>query len=95
MSGGATITQGTTLTNPQALTTVEELRHELTRANVQLMLKDGQVHDMRAALQQMGQLLSNVVLAHMAKDAPKVARELDAIVARHVIVKDERSGGVH
>lgn len=90
-----TITMCPTMANPEAFSTVPELREELHRANATILKMPDQLHEERYVLQSVSESLAHVVLGHMAGDQDAVKRELDKIVAKHVKVVQKPQGGVH
>ncbi len=92
---GPTITMCPTMANPEAFTTVAELREELHRANATILKMADQLHSLSCITQDISERLSRMVLAHMAGKQDAVKRELDEIVAKHVKVVQKPQGGVH
>lgn len=92
---GPTITMCPTMANPEAFTTVPELREELHRANATILKMADQLHSLSCITQDISERLSRMVLAHMAGKQDAVKRELDEIVAKHVKVVQKPQGGVH
>lgn len=92
---GPTITMCPTMANPEAFTTVPELREELHRANATILKMADQLHSLSCITQDISERLSRMVLAHMAGKQDAVKRELDEIVAKHVKVVQKPHGGVH
>lgn len=90
-----TITMCPTMANPEAFSTVPELREELHRANATILKMADQLHEERYVLQSVSESLAHVVLGYMAGDQDAVKRELDKIVAKHVKVVQKPQGGVH
>ncbi len=92
---GPTITMCPTMANPEAFSTVLELREELHRANATILKMADQLHSLSCITQDISERLSRMVLAHMAGKQDAVKRELDEIVAKHVKVVQKPHGGVH
>lgn len=92
---GPTITMCPTMANPEAFSTVPELREELHRANATILKMADQLHSLSCITQDISERLSRMVLAHMAGKPEAVNRELDEIVAKHVKVVQKPQGGVH
>lgn len=92
---GPTITMCPTMANPEAFSTVPELREELHRANATILKMADQLHSLSCITQDISERLSRMVLAHMAGKQDAVKRELDEIVAKHVKVVQKPQGGVH
>ena len=92
---GPTITMCPTLANPEAFSTVPELREELHRANDSILKLSDQLHSLSCVTQDISERLSRMVLGHMAGDQDAVKRELDDIVANHVKVVQKPQRGVH
>ena len=90
-----TITMAPTMANPEAFSTVLELREELHRANATILKMADQLHSLSCITQDISERLSRMVLAHMAGKQDAVKRELDEIVAKHVKVVQKPHGGVH
>ena len=90
-----TITMCPTMANPEAFSTVPELREELHRANTTILKMADQLHSLSCITQDISERLSRMVLAHMAGKPEAVKRELDEIVAKHVKVVQKPQGGVH
>ena len=90
-----TITMCPTMANPEAFSTVPELREELHRANATILKMADQLHEERCVLQSVSESFAHVVLGHMAGDQDAVKRELDDIVAKHVKVVQKTQGGLH
>lgn len=82
--GQPTITMGPTLTNPDALHTVDDLRQALHDANVQLMNVSQQLHNTKAVLASVARDVAKIVLAHLAKDPIALVDSLDAFCGEHV-----------
>ena len=91
---GPTITMCPTMANPEAFSTVPELREELHRANDSILKLSDQLHSLTCVTQD-SERLSRMVLGHMAGDQNAVKRELDDIVAKHVKVVQKPQGGLH
>ena len=90
-----TVTMCPTLANPEAFDNVEELRRELHRANENVLQLTDQLHVANYVVQRISESLASVVIAHMAGDQGAVKRELDDIVAKHVMVVQKPQGGLH
>ena len=90
-----TITMCPTMANPEAFSTVPELREELHRANDSILKLSDQLHSLSCVTQDISERLSRMVLGHMAGDQGAVKRELDDIVAKHVKVVQKPQGGLH
>lgn len=90
-----TITMCPTMANPEAFSTVPELREELHRANASILKLSDQLHSLSCVTQDISERLSRMVLGHMAGDQDAVKRELDDIVAKHVKVVQKSQGGLH
>lgn len=90
-----TVTMCPTLANPEAFSTVPELREELHRANASILKMADQLHALSCVTQDISERLSRMVLGHMAGDQGAVKRELDDIVAKHVKVVQKPQGGLH
>lgn len=89
------LTHSSTMTNPESLQTVPELRAELKRTQSLLVEATEYLHRLSDAAQGLGQTLSGLVLAHMESQPDKVKRLLDEIVDCHVVVVDKSKGGLH
>ena len=92
---GPTITICPTMANPEAFSTIPELREELHRANASILKLADQLHALSCVTQDISERLSRMVLGHMAGDQDAVKRELDEIVAKHVKVVQKPQGGLH
>ena len=92
---GPTITMCPTMANPEAFSTVPELRDELHRANASILKLSDQLHSLSCVTQDISERLSRMVLGHMSGDQDAVKRELDDIVAKHVKVVQKPQGGLH
>ena len=92
---GPTITICPTMANPEAFSTVPELREELHRANASILKTVDQLHALSCVTQDISERLSRMVLGHMGGDQDAVKRELDDIVAKHVKVVQQPQGGLH
>jgi hypothetical protein len=92
---GPTITMAPTMANPEAFDSVPELREELHRANGQILKLSEQLHRLTCVTQDVSECLARLVVAHMEGRGDVVARELDTIVARHVVVTGKPKGGMH
>lgn len=92
---GPTITMCPTMANPEAFSTVPELREELHRANASILKMADQLHALSCVTQDISERLSRMVLGHMTGDQDAVKRELDDIVAKHVKVVQKPQGGLH
>ena len=92
---GPTITMCPTMANPEAFSTVPELREELHRANASILKMADQLHALSCVTQDISERLSRMVHGHMAGDQDAVKRELDEIVAKHVKVVQKPQGGLH
>ena len=92
---GPTITMCPTMANPEAFSTIPELREELHRANATILKMADQLHALSCVTQDISERLSRMVLSHMAGDQGAVKRELDDIVAKHVKVVQKPQGGLH
>ena len=90
-----TVTMCPTLANPEAFSTVPELREELHRANASILKMADQLHALFCVTQDISERLSRMVLGHMAGDQDAVKGELDEIVAKHVKVVQQPQGGLH
>ena len=90
-----TITAMPTMANPEALTTVKELREELHRANENLLKLTDQLHSLSCVTQDISEVLANILIAHMAGKTEAVKELLDKIAARHVKVVPPTPGGLH
>lgn len=90
-----TITAMPTMANPEALTTVKELREELHRANENLFKMADRLHSLTCVTQDISEVLANILVAHMAGKADAVKDLLDKIAARHVKVVPPTPGGLH
>ena len=90
-----TVTMCPTLANPEAFSTVPELREELHRANASILKMADQLHALSCVTQDISERLSRMVLGHMAGGQDAVKRELDEIVAKHVKVVQKPQGGLH
>jgi hypothetical protein len=89
------ITMCPTMANPEAFTTVPELREELRRAN-DLVLEMGQrLHAMNTVAHQLGEVLSDLVLLHIAGKTEEVVALMNQIQAKHVRVVNKAPGGLH
>lgn len=91
---GDEVWQGPTLTNPQALHTLADLRSELQRANDALVDASLREQTLRSLLRQMASAISPIVLAHMSRDAPRLADALEAFVQQHVKLAEPGGGRV-
>lgn len=80
------ITMAPTLSNPEAFSTVDELRRELHRANSELLEVSEHLHGARCALQDVARTLSKLVLAYLAGDGAKVADLLADVIKNNVRV---------
>lgn len=89
------ITMGPTLANPEAFTTVSELREELSRTNDLVLEMSERLHTMNTAAHQLGQVLSDLMLLHMQGKTEELVALMDHIQARHVRVVHKAPGGLH
>ena len=83
---GATVTVGPSLTNPQALHTVDELRAELDRANGLLIRLSEDLHHLRLMTQDMAREQAKIVLLHLRGDSDAVSAAVADFCARYVKV---------
>jgi hypothetical protein len=83
--------------NPQALTTVEELRSALDRTNLELARQFNLSHGLKDALTAMANDLAPIVLAHMAGDSDGLDLALLRLIKQHVRVMPgaQSAAGVH
>lgn len=61
---GPTITMGPTMANPEAFTTVAELRQELHRANNQLLESTERLHVLSTALSHLAKTIGELLQLH-------------------------------
>lgn len=90
-----TITPLPTMANPEAFATVPELRAELHRTNHALLERHERLLEITTVVQQMGQLLSDVMAAHMAGKDDALVALLDHIQATHVRLVHKTPQGLH
>jgi len=72
----ATVTMGPTIVNPAALTSVEELRTELTNANNRLFEMALECHEQEHVVRTQAMLLNALVDAHLANDLASITKQL-------------------
>ena len=89
------ITMCPTMANPEAFSTVPELRDELHRANENLLKMADRLHSLTCVTQDISEVLANILVAHMAGKTEAVKELLDKIAARHVRVVPPTPGGLH
>ena len=81
--------QGPTLTNPNAIDSVAELRTELSHANQQLLRLDQQVIDMKLILQEMAKALNSLVVPYLQGDDAGLQAALRRLVDERVKVVNQ------
>ena len=90
-----TTTEMPNMTNPEALTTVPELREELHRANDLLLKLGDRLHGLMTTTHQLGEALSGLMLLHIAGKTEDVISLLNDIQAKHVRVVSETPSVLH
>jgi len=90
---GPIVTQCPTLTNPDAITDIAELRRALHDANEQLLAAASELHETKAVLQAMGGSLTSIVMPYMEGKPDQLIAALDEFVAAHVRVREATSNG--
>lgn len=90
-----TITALPTMANPEAFTTVPELRAELHRTNALVLEMGERLHAMNTVAHQFGEVLSDLMLLHMAGKTEEVVALMNQIQAKHVRVVNKTPGGLH
>jgi hypothetical protein len=78
------ITMGPTLANPEAFTTVPELREELRRANDLVLEMSERLHTMNTAAHHLSEMLRVLMEKNMAGETEKVVALLDKLQAHHM-----------
>ena len=88
-----TITAMPTMANPEAFTTVLELRVELHRTNALLLEIGERLHTMNTRADQLGEVLACVMRFHMEGKTEEVVDLLNQLQTVYVFCK--KPGGLH
>ncbi|PQA82758.1 hypothetical protein C5F52_14380 [Limnohabitans sp. TS-CS-82] len=90
-----TITAMPTMANPEAFTTVPELREELRRANDSVFALGERLHRMNCLANYLSDRLIKLVQAHIGNDQATLKNELAELAAHYEREQKAKQGGLH
>lgn len=89
------ITMCPTMANPDAFTTVPELREELRRANDSVFTLGERLHRMNCLANYLSDRLIKLVQAHIGGDQETIKTELADLAAHYEREQQAKQGGLH
>lgn len=88
------VIQGPTLANPDAFSTVEELRKHLHRANDLLMSQFLTTAQLNDGVTMMAQALNRMLIAHMTGNAETLVQLLDDYLSTRPALREELEAAI-
>lgn len=90
-----TITMAPTMANPEAFTTVPELREELHRANENIFSLADRLHRMNGLANYLSDRLIKLIQAHLAGDLTTIQAELEELAEHYQREQKAKQGRQH
>lgn len=87
------ITACPTLTNPDAIDSVDELRRELHAANEKILELTLELHEMKGVLDSMGRTLTSIAVPYMQGKPDELIAALDEFVAAYGRARQAAANG--